>query len=92
MKIRISLAKARFHKAVADVHDAPTFWGKLTATERGAIDIGGILVMGIGMVFLAVGFIMYPIIMTATDALLAYECTACTTVDAAYFTLSLIHI
>ena len=29
---------------------------------------------------------MYPIIMTATDALLAYECTACTTVDAAYFT------
>ena len=53
-------------------------------SERGEIDIGAILIMGIGMVFIAVGFIIYPIIITATDALLAYECTACT--------LSLIHI
>ena len=43
--------------------------------ESGEIDIGGILIMGIGMVFLAVGFIIYPIIMTATDDLLAYEGT-----------------
>ena len=48
----------------------------LARNDRGEIDIGGILIMGIGMVFLAVGFIMYPIVMTATDALLAYECTA----------------
>ena len=54
--------------------------------QRGAIDIGGILVMGIGMVFLAVGFIMYPIVMTATDALLEYKNTVNDTCDAAYFT------
>ena len=51
--------------------------------ERGAIDIGGILVMGIGMVFLAVGFIMYPIVITATNALLAYVCAANASVNAA---------
>jgi len=54
--------------------------------ERGEIDIGAILIMGIGMVFIAVGFIIYPIVITATDALLDYTCTACSTVDAAYFT------
>lgn len=43
--------------------------------ESGEIDIGGILIMGIGMVFLAVGFIIYPIVMTATDDLLAYAGT-----------------
>ena len=41
-------------------------------SQRGAIDIGSILLMGIGMVFLAVGFIMFPIVTTATDALLVY--------------------
>lgn len=46
--------------------------GRLMQSERGDIDIGAILVMGIGMIFLAVGFIMYPIIMTATNALLSY--------------------
>lgn len=60
--------------------------GRARRNERGAIDIGGILLMGIGMIFLAVGFIIYPIIMTSTDTLLAYECTDNSTVDAAYFT------
>ena len=46
--------------------------GEARRGERGAIDIGAILLMGIGMVFLAVGFIMFPIVTTATDALLAY--------------------
>ena len=32
--------------------------------------------MGIGMVFLAVGFIMFPIVTTATDSLLSYNCSA----------------
>ena len=55
--------------------------------ERGEIDVGGILIMGIGMIFLAVGFIMYPIVMTATDALLAYDCTLCAgVINAAYWT------
>ena len=47
--------------------------GRAMRSERGELDIGGILVMGIGMVFLAIGFIIYPIIMTATDALLIYD-------------------
>ena len=46
--------------------------GEARRGERGAIDIGSILLMGIGMVFLAVGFIMFPIVTTATDALLVY--------------------
>ena len=46
--------------------------GEARRGERGAIDIGAILLMGIGMVFLAVGFIMFPIVTTATDALLVY--------------------
>lgn len=54
--------------------------------ECGAIDVGGILLMAIGMVFLAVGFIMFPIVTTATDALLAYECAANTTITDASFT------
>ena len=41
--------------------------------EKGAIDVSGILLMGVGMVFLAVGFIMFPIVTTATDGLLAYS-------------------
>lgn len=59
--------------------------------ERGEIDIGGILIMGIGMVFLAVGFIVYPIVMTATDDLLVYAGTGYCVSDtvscnATYFT------
>ena len=49
--------------------------GEARRSERGAIDIGAILMMGIGMVFLAVGFIMFPIVTTATDTLLVYAYT-----------------
>ena len=59
----------------------------------GVMDIGGILIMGIGMVFIAVGFIIYPIIMTACDALLifpspaaAVNATASASCNATYFT------
>ena len=44
--------------------------------EKGAINITSILMMGIGMVFLAVGFIMFPIVTDATDDLLDWECSA----------------
>lgn len=44
--------------------------------QRGAMDIGGVLIMGIGMVFLAVGFIMFPIVTDATDDLLVYAYSA----------------
>ncbi len=54
--------------------------------QRGGMDVGGILLMGIGMVFLAVGFIMFPIVTTATDSLLAYEYSVNTSITDATFT------
>ncbi len=60
--------------------------GRQMRKERGAMDVGGILLMGIGMVFLAVGFIMFPIVTTSTDALLAYEYSANTSITDATFT------
>ncbi len=54
--------------------------------ERGAIDIGAILMMGIGMVFLAVGFIMFPIVTTATTALFDWTATCNATFTDADFT------
>jgi hypothetical protein len=44
-------------------------------SERGDVNIGGTIMMGIGMVFLAVGFIMFPIATDATDTILAYSYT-----------------
>lgn len=59
---------------------------KESRNERGDINIGSIMLMGIGMVFLAVGFIMFPIVTTATDALLAYAFTTNTAITDATFT------
>lgn len=58
----------------------------LVSSQEGKIDMGGILVMGIGMVFLAVGFIIFPIVTTSTDALLAYVSALNVTIVAACFT------
>jgi len=60
--------------------------GRARCEERGAVDIGGILLMGIGMVFLAVGFIMFPIVTDASDSLLAYEYSANTAITDETFT------
>lgn len=54
--------------------------------QRGAVDIGGVLLMGVAMVFLAVGFIMFPIVTDATDDLLAYQYSTNTTIDDSDFT------
>jgi len=63
-------------------------WGRsaIVRNERGSINIGGTLLMGIGMVFLAVGFIMFPIVTDATDDLLAYAYSANNTITDATFT------
>lgn len=55
-------------------------------SERGSINIQGILMMGIGMVFIAVGFIMFPIVMDACDDLLDWTCTANASITDASFT------
>lgn len=51
--------------------------GLLGSKHKGEIDVSGLMMMGIAMIFLAVGFIIYPIIMTATDSILTW--TAATT-------------
>jgi len=63
-------------------------WGRsaIVRNERGSINIGGTLLMGIGMVFLAVGFIMFPIVTDDTDDLLAYAYSANNTITDATFT------
>jgi hypothetical protein len=40
------------------------------------LNISGLMMMGIAMIFLAVGFIMYPIVMDATDTILAWTADA----------------
>lgn len=54
--------------------------------ERGAINIVGLITMGISMIFLAVGFIMFPVVMTGTDAVLDYAYTSNTSITDATFT------
>lgn len=54
--------------------------------ELGAVNIVGLITMGIAMIFIAVGFIMFPVVMTGTDAVLAYEYTSNTSITDASFT------
>lgn len=55
-------------------------------SQRGEMNIGGILMMGIGMVFLAVGFIMFPIATDAASDILAWTYSANGTITDASFT------
>lgn len=41
--------------------------------EKGGVNLGGIIMLGIGMVFLSVGFIMLPIATDAAATILAYQ-------------------
>lgn len=59
---------------------------KFLSDQRGAIDIKGLVLMGIGMIFLAVGFIIYPIIMDACDEILGWTCSANGSISDATFT------
>lgn len=54
--------------------------------ENGAVNIASTLMMGISMVFLAVGFIMFPIVTDATDDLLAYTYSSNASITDATFT------
>ena len=59
---------------------------KLLHDQSGAMNIGGILLLGIGMVFLAVGFIFLPITTDASSDLLDYTYSGNATIAAATFT------
>jgi len=43
--------------------------------EDGGIDIGNLLLLGLAMIFIAVGFIVYPIILEGTDEILNWTGT-----------------
>lgn len=59
---------------------------EIVKDERGALSPSGLLMMGIAMIFIAIGFIIYPIIITGTDAILDWQCTANATITDASFT------
>ena len=54
--------------------------------QRGAVNIATILMMSIGLIFLAVGFIMFPNVTDASAALLAYSYSANGTITDATYT------
>lgn len=59
--------------------------GRGIQAERGAINLQSVLMMGLGFVFIAVGFIVFQIFMNAAESLLGWTCTANTsTTDATY--------
>jgi hypothetical protein len=61
-------------------------WVEAHKNQKGEVNIGAILMLGIAMVFIAVGFIMFPIATSATDTILAYSYSSNGTINAAYFT------
>jgi hypothetical protein len=61
-------------------------WKARTRDETGAINIGAVLMLGISMVFLAVGFIFLPITTTAATSLLNYTYSGNGTISDATYT------
>ncbi len=58
----------------------------LRYAQDGSINVNGLLTMGIAMIFIAVGFIIYPIAVTGTDAILAYSYSGTGSITDANFT------
>lgn len=54
--------------------------------QKGGVNLGGILMMGIGMVFLAVGFIFLPIANTAVTNIADYAYSGNASITASTFT------
>lgn len=53
--------------------------------QRGEVNLSSVLMMGLGFVFIAVGFIVFQIFMNAAETILDWTCTANTsTTDATY--------
>lgn len=57
-----------------------------TSRETGSFAIGGIIILGISMVFLAIGFIFLPISTTATQSLIDYSYSSNTSITDATYT------
>src|SRR3989304_3730314 len=64
-------------------------WRPILRQEKppaGEVNLSGVLMIGIGMIFLAIGFIMLPIMATATSTILAWTYSANATIDDGDFT------
>ncbi len=61
-----------WHTMVGEARAAKTVGGKVHAFQRGAINIGGTMMLGIAMVFISIGFIFLPITTTASTSLMDY--------------------
>lgn len=48
---------------------------KMHGEQRGAVDLSGIILMGLGFVFIAVGFIVFQIFMEAAEDILDWTCS-----------------
>lgn len=59
---------------------------RLVRSENGAMNIGGIMMLGIGLVFLAIGFIFLPISTDACTSLLDWTSTVNASISDATFT------
>jgi len=82
----IPVIKEAFAAMVVDVKSEKTLMGKLHAGQRGAMNIGGIMMLGISMVFIAIGFIFLPITTDAAESILDWVATANTSITDATFT------
>lgn len=60
--------------------------GRSLREEKGAINLQSVLMMGLGFVFIAVGFIVFQIFMNAAEDILDWTCTANTSTSDATFT------
>lgn len=58
----------------------------LLSNQKGEVNLGGIIMLGLSMVFISVGFIMLPIATGACADILAYEYTSNTSITDATFT------
>ena len=70
------LLKEKGKRMVADGHKR----------QEGGVDLAGIMVMGLGFVFIGVGFIVFQIFMDAAQTILDYEYSLCATITDATFT------
>lgn len=61
------------------------FLKMLLSNQKGEVNLGGIILLGLSMVFIAVGFIMLPIATDACSDIIAYEYSANSSItDASY--------
>lgn len=54
--------------------------------EHGMVNMAGVIMLGIGMVFIAVGFIIYPIIIDGVDAITAWTASDNASITVTTFT------